>query len=81
MEKYTAIYVANGRYDSGIDEPRSRVEYIQGKDLDVIIKGHVEQVDIGHGIGHQMLTDEDVIITGVNNGQHFDRYIEIGMRK
>jgi len=103
MEKYTAIYVANGRYDSVIDEPRSRVEYIQGKDLDdaiekhakhmkswaiqdirgevVIIKGHVEQVDIGHGIGHQMLTDEDVIITGVNNGQHFDRYIEIGMRK
>jgi len=103
MEKYTAIYVAYGRYDTPMDEPRTHVDYIQGEDLDdaiqghmkymdswairdvqgevVIIKGHVEQVDIGHGIGHQMLTDEDIIITGVNNGQHFDRYIEIGMRK
>jgi len=89
MNKYTVVYTAHGRYDSPIDDPVSRVEYIQGETLDdaidghiahmkgwgirdiigevVFLEGHVRQIDIGHGTGHTMNTDKDVIITGVNN--------------
>jgi len=94
MNKYTVVYTAFGRYDSPIDEPTSRVEYIQGETLDdaidghikhmkswgirdivgqaVVLEGHIKQVDIGSGVGHQMKpTIKDVIITGVNN-EHID---------
>ena len=34
----------------------------------VFLKGHVEQVDIGHGVGHQMNpTHNDVVITNIKN--------------
>ena len=94
MKKYTAVYVANGRYDSPIDEPVTRVEYIQGETLDdaieghikhmkgyaihdirgevAVFEGHVNQVNIGHGVGHRMVTNKDIIITGVNNGNFVD---------
>ena len=43
MKKYTVVYVANGRYDdSRIDEPISRVEYIQGKTLKEAMDGHIK---------------------------------------
>jgi hypothetical protein len=92
MNKYTVVYTAYGRYDTQMDEPTSRVEYIQGETLDkaieghikhmkkwairdiigevVFLKGHVEQVDIGHGVGHQMNpTHSDVVITNINNSK------------
>tara|TARA_E500000318_G_scaffold13459_1_gene12657 strand:- start:873 stop:1196 length:324 start_codon:yes stop_codon:yes gene_type:complete len=94
MKKYTVVYVANGRYDSPIDDPITRVEYIQGETLDdaieghikymkdwaihdivgevAMFEGHIKQIDIGHGVGHRMMTNEDVIITGVNNGSFND---------
>tara|TARA_R100001509_G_scaffold62618_1_gene34522 strand:+ start:98 stop:421 length:324 start_codon:yes stop_codon:yes gene_type:complete len=94
MKKYTVVYVANGRYDSPIDDPITRVEYIQGETMVDAVKGHIEhmkgyairdvvgefamfeghikQIDIGHGVGHRMMTNEDVIITGVNNGSFND---------
>ena len=37
MNKYTVVYTANDRYDSQIDYPTSRVEYIQGETLDEAI--------------------------------------------
>lgn len=40
MNKYTAVYTAYGRYDSLIDDPLSRVEYIQGETIDDAITGH-----------------------------------------
>ena len=36
----------------------------------VYLQGHVKQIDIGHGVGHQMeRTHTDVIITGINNSK------------
>ena len=40
MNKYTVVYTANDRYDSQIDYPTSRVEYIQGETLDKAIDNH-----------------------------------------
>ena len=42
MNKYTVVYVANGRYDSPLDEPTTRVEYIQGNTLDEAIDSHIK---------------------------------------
>lgn len=94
MKKYTVVYVANGRYDTSIDDPITRVEYIQGETVVDAIKGHVEhmkswairdivgevamfeghvkQINIGHGVGHRMIANKDVVITGVNNGSFID---------
>ncbi len=94
MNKYTVVYTASGRYDSPLDDPVSRVEYIQGETIDdaidghiahmkawairdivgevVILEGHVRQIDTGHGVGHTMNANEDVIITGVNNEQIYN---------
>ena len=44
MNKYTAVYTAYGRYDSPMDDPVSRVEYIQGETLDDAIEGHLEHM-------------------------------------
>ena len=44
MKKYTVVYVANGRYDSNIDEPISRVEYIQGNTLNEAIDEHIKHM-------------------------------------
>lgn len=44
MKKYTVVYVANGRYDSHIDDPITRVEYIQGETIEDAIKGHIEHM-------------------------------------
>ena len=43
MIKYTVVYTAYGRYDTQMDEPTSRVEYIQGEQLDKDIEGNIKQ--------------------------------------
>ena len=42
--KYTVVYTANDRYDSQIDYPTSRVEYIQGETLDKAIDEHLKHM-------------------------------------
>ena len=42
--KYTVVYTANNRYDSQIDCPTSRVEYIQGETLDKAIDEHLKHM-------------------------------------
>ena len=44
INKYTVVYTANDRYDSPIDEPTSRVEYIQGETLDIAIDEHIKHM-------------------------------------
>ena len=44
MNKYTVVYVAHGRYDSVLDEPRTRVEYVQGNTLEEAIDAHIEHM-------------------------------------
>ena len=44
MNKYTVVYTANDRYDSQIDYPTSRVEYIQGSSLDIAIDNHFKHM-------------------------------------
>jgi 23S rRNA U2552 (ribose-2'-O)-methylase RlmE/FtsJ len=44
MNKYTVVYTANDRYDSQIDYPTSRVEYIQGETLDKAIDQHIKHM-------------------------------------
>ena len=44
MNKYTVVYTANDRYDSQIDYPTSRVEYIQGETLDEAIDEHIKHM-------------------------------------
>jgi len=42
MNKYTVVYVANGRYDSVLDDPITRVEYIQAETLEKAIDEHIK---------------------------------------
>ena len=44
MNKYTVVYVANGRYDTVLDDPITRVEYIQGDTLDKAIDEHLKHM-------------------------------------
>ena len=44
IKKYTVVYTANDRYDSPIDYPTSRVEYIQGETLDEAIDEHIKHM-------------------------------------
>ena len=44
INKYTVVYTANGRYDSPMDYPTSRVEYIQGETLDIAIDEHFKHM-------------------------------------
>jgi hypothetical protein len=44
MNKYTAVYTAHDRYDTPMDGPTSRVEYIQGETLDDAIEGHMKHM-------------------------------------
>jgi hypothetical protein len=44
INKYTVVYTANDRYDSQIDYPTSRVEYIQGETLDKAIDEHLKHM-------------------------------------
>ena len=42
MNKYTVVYVANSRYDSVLDDPITRVEYVQGNTLEEVIDAHIK---------------------------------------
>lgn len=57
MNKYTAVYTAYDRYDSPIDDPVSRVEYIQGETIDDAIDGHLAHMKAWaiHGIEGQVV--------------------------
>ena len=44
MNKYTVVYVAHGRYDSVLDEPTTRVEYVQGNTLEDVIDAHIKHM-------------------------------------
>ena len=49
MKKYTVVYTAYDRYATPMDDPVSRVEYIQGETLDDAIDGHIQHMK-GWGI-------------------------------